>query len=81
MKILAGSGRMQRRRLDKQFRGDRYQGKLRRFCWKVRTSQFILQLNVLSNNIKIYITKYERGDYEFYELIKNKIIDERLLFP
>ena len=25
--------------------------------------------------------KYERGDYEFYELIKNKIVDERLLFP
>ena len=25
--------------------------------------------------------KYERGDYEFYEIIKNKITDERLLFP
>lgn len=25
--------------------------------------------------------KYEQGDYEFYEIIKNKIIDERLLFP
>ncbi|MDP4001738.1 MAG: DUF3800 domain-containing protein [bacterium] len=25
--------------------------------------------------------KYERGDYEFYEIIKNKIIDEKLLFP
>jgi len=25
--------------------------------------------------------KYEHGDYEFYEIIKNKIIDERLLFP
>lgn len=25
--------------------------------------------------------KYEHGDYEFYELIKEKIIDERLLFP
>lgn len=25
--------------------------------------------------------KYERGDYEFYEIIKDKIIDERLLFP
>ena len=25
--------------------------------------------------------KYERGDFEFYELIKSKIIDERLLFP
>jgi len=25
--------------------------------------------------------KYERNDYEFYELIKNKITDERLLFP
>lgn len=25
--------------------------------------------------------KYERGDYEFYEIIKSKIIDERLLFP
>lgn len=25
--------------------------------------------------------KYEKGDYEFYEIIKNKIIDERLLFP
>lgn len=25
--------------------------------------------------------KYERGDYEFYELIKSKIVDERLLFP
>jgi len=24
--------------------------------------------------------KYERGDYEFYEIIKDKIIDERLLF-
>ncbi|MCK6462903.1 MAG: DUF3800 domain-containing protein [Candidatus Pacebacteria bacterium] len=25
--------------------------------------------------------KYEKGDYEFYEIIKNKIVDERLLFP
>jgi len=25
--------------------------------------------------------KYERGDFEFYELIKSKITDERLLFP
>lgn len=25
--------------------------------------------------------KYERNDYEFYEVIKDKIIDERLLFP
>lgn len=25
--------------------------------------------------------KYEKGDFEFYELIKNKIVDERLLFP
>ena len=25
--------------------------------------------------------KYEMGDYEFYELIKNRITDERLLFP
>lgn len=25
--------------------------------------------------------KYERGDFEFYEIIKDKIIDERLLFP
>lgn len=25
--------------------------------------------------------KYEMGDYEFYEIIKDKIIDERLLFP
>lgn len=25
--------------------------------------------------------KYERGDYEFYEIIKSKITDERLLFP
>lgn len=25
--------------------------------------------------------KYEHGDYEFYEIIKNKITDERLLFP
>ena len=25
--------------------------------------------------------KYERGDFEFYEIIKNKIIDEKLLFP
>ena len=25
--------------------------------------------------------KYERGDYEFYEFIKSKITDERLLFP
>jgi hypothetical protein len=25
--------------------------------------------------------KYEKGDYEFYEIIKDKIIDERLLFP
>lgn len=24
--------------------------------------------------------KYERGDFEFYELIKDKIVDERLLF-
>ncbi len=24
--------------------------------------------------------KYEKGDYEFYELIKDKILDERLLF-
>ncbi|MEK7157224.1 MAG: DUF3800 domain-containing protein [Patescibacteria group bacterium] len=25
--------------------------------------------------------KYERGDYQYYELIKDKITDERLLFP
>ncbi len=25
--------------------------------------------------------KYERDDYEFYEIIKEKIIDEKLLFP
>ena len=25
--------------------------------------------------------KYEYGDYEFYELIKDKIVDEKLLFP
>lgn len=25
--------------------------------------------------------KYEKGDFEFYELIKNKIVDERPLFP
>ncbi len=25
--------------------------------------------------------KYEKGDYEYYEMIKSKIIDERLLFP
>lgn len=25
--------------------------------------------------------KYERGDYEFYEIVKSKITDERLLFP
>jgi hypothetical protein len=25
--------------------------------------------------------KYEKGDFKFYEIIKNKIIDERLLFP
>lgn len=25
--------------------------------------------------------KYERGDYEFYEMIKSKITDEKLLFP
>lgn len=25
--------------------------------------------------------KYEKGDFEFYELIKDKIINESLLFP
>lgn len=25
--------------------------------------------------------KYEKGDFEFYEIIKSKIIDEKLLFP
>lgn len=25
--------------------------------------------------------KYERGDFEYYEIIKSKIIDEKLLFP
>jgi len=25
--------------------------------------------------------KYEKGDYEFYEIIKNKIMEEKLLFP
>ena len=25
--------------------------------------------------------KYEQGDFKFYELIKDKIVDERLLFP
>jgi hypothetical protein len=25
--------------------------------------------------------KYEKGDYEYYELIKSKIIEESLLFP
>ncbi len=25
--------------------------------------------------------KYEKGDYEYYEIIKNKVIEENLLFP
>ena len=25
--------------------------------------------------------KYERGDYEYYEIIKNKVVEENLLFP
>ena len=25
--------------------------------------------------------KYESGDFEFYEMIKSKIVEERLLFP
>lgn len=25
--------------------------------------------------------KYEKGDYEYYEMIKNKVIEENLLFP
>lgn len=25
--------------------------------------------------------KYERGDFDYYEIIKDKIVDERLLFP
>ena len=25
--------------------------------------------------------KYEKNDYEYYELIKNKVIEENLLFP
>lgn len=25
--------------------------------------------------------KYEKGDYKFYDIIKNKVVDEKLLFP
>ena len=25
--------------------------------------------------------KYEKGDYQFYEIIKNRVVDEHLLFP
>ena len=25
--------------------------------------------------------KYEKSDYEYYEIIKNKIVEEKLLFP
>jgi hypothetical protein len=31
--------------------------------------------------LRAIFRKYERGDYSYYELIKDKIVEERLLFP
>lgn len=54
-----------------------------------RSSNFVLNLHASHENKSLQAVdfiswaifrKYECGDYEFYEIIKNKIIDERLLF-
>lgn len=57
---------------------------------KRRDGQFVVELHSSHENKSLQAVdfiswaifrKYERGDFEFYEIIKNKIIDERLLFP
>lgn len=57
---------------------------------KRRTEKFTVVLHASHENKSLQAVdfiswaifqKYEKGNFEFYEIIKNKIIDERLLFP
>jgi hypothetical protein len=63
---------------------------LARAMQKRRDGTFKVELHSSSENKSLQAVdfiswavfrKYERGDYEYYELIKSKIADERLLFP
>ncbi len=57
---------------------------------KRRDTNFDIQLHASHENKSLQAVdfiswaifrKYERGDYKFYDIIKSKIVDERLLFP
>jgi hypothetical protein len=57
---------------------------------KRRDGSFVVELHSSHENKSLQAVdfiswaifrKYEQGDYEFYEIIKSKITDERLLFP
>lgn len=57
---------------------------------KRRDGSFVVELHSSNENKSLQAVdfiswaifrKYERNDYEFYEIIKNTITDERLLFP
>lgn len=57
---------------------------------KRRDGPFVVELHSSHDNKSLQAVdfiswaifkKYERGDFEFYEIIKTKITDERLLFP
>lgn len=51
------------------------------FSVKLHSSQDNKSLQAVDFISWALFRKYEKGDYEFYELIKSKIVDERLLFP
>jgi hypothetical protein len=51
------------------------------FTVNLHTSQENKSLQAVDFISWAIFRKYEKGDYEFYELIKSKITDERLLFP
>ncbi len=55
-----------------------------------RDGEFKTELHASHNNKSLQAVdfiswalfrKYEKGDYEFYEIIKDKIIEEKILFP
>ena len=48
---------------------------------KIRPSQTEKCLQAVDFISWAIFRKYERNDYEYYELIKNKVIEENLLFP
>jgi len=52
-----------------------------RFSVELHTSHENKSLQAVDFISWAIFRKYERGEYEFYEIIKSKITDEKLLFP